>query len=190
VKEHLFSIVVAGLAAGSAGAVSVSAQALGNPAACAVVADDAQRLACYDAIFRGDASTPALAPIVIASTQPIPARPTGRAPAMMTIGCAAGMLHVSFSFAGQLLSETGDEAAISFQVQQTGSFVRSLPVSEDNTTIGFANARDADAFLETLEGGDSLVVRITPVRQRSVQVEFPLGPYEAQIAAMREACVA
>jgi hypothetical protein len=106
----------------------------------------------------------------------------------MTISCTGHVLGVSFSFAGQLLSETGDEAAISFQVQQTGSFVRSLPVSDDNTSIGFASARDADAFLETLEGGDSLVVRITPVRQRSVQVEFPLDPYEAPIAALRQAC--
>jgi type VI secretion system protein VasI len=159
-----------------------------DPRACAAVADNAQRLACYDAIFRVASPPTALAPIVIASTQPIPARPTGRAPAAMTISCADEVLGVSFSFAGQLLSETGDEAAISFQVQQTGSFVRSLPVSDDNTTIGFASASDADAFLETLEGGDSLVVRITPVRQRSVQVEFPLDPYEAAIASMRAAC--
>jgi hypothetical protein len=152
------------------------------------VPDNTQRLACYDAIFRGPASPAALAPIVVSSTQPIPARPNGRAPATMSISCSDNILGVSFSFAGQLLSETGDEAAISFQVQQTGSFVRSLPVSTDNTSIGFANAPDADAFLETLEGGDSLVVRITPVRQRSVQVEFALDAYEAQIAAMREAC--
>jgi hypothetical protein len=129
-----------------------------------------------------------LPPVVIQSNQPIPARPSGRAPAVMTIACGTGGLGVGFSFAGQLLSETSDEAAISFQVQQTGSQIRSLPVGPDNTTIAFANARDADAFLETLESGDNLVVRITPVRQRSIQVQFNLRGREAEIAAVREGC--
>lgn len=166
----------------------VAAQIAGSPAVCAVVADDAERLACYDAIFRGPAGAGAGTQVVIESTQLIPARPTGRKPATMTIACSGGVLGVSFAFAGQLLSETGDDAAISFQVQQTGNVVRNLPVSPDNTSIGFPGSRDSDAFLETLEAGDNVVVRITPVRQRSVQVQFRLAERQADIAAVRAAC--
>lgn len=156
-------------------------------AACAAVADDAERLACYDGVFRTPAA-PLENALILESTQLMPARPTGRKPATMTIACMADGLHVSFSFAGQLLSETGDEAAVSFQVQQTGNFVRSLPVSADNTAIGFATPSQADAFLETLEGGDNVIVRITPVRQRSAQVQFILRGREEEIGAIREAC--
>ena len=106
----------------------------------------------------------------------------------MTIACTEGVLGVSFTFAGQLLSETSDDAAISFQVQQTGSQVRSLPVGPGNTSIAFPSARDSDAFLETLEGGNNLVVRITPVRQRSIQVQFNLRGREDEITLMRERC--
>jgi hypothetical protein len=165
----------------------VHAQA--NPAACAAIAADSERLACYDAVFRAPAGDPAaLPPVVLSSTQPIPARPTGRKPATMTVACTAGELGVSFAFAGQLLSETSDDAAISFQVRQAGSRARSLPVSADNQSIAFPSSRDADAFLETLEGSDNLIVRITPVRQRSVQVQFNLRASEGEIQALREAC--
>jgi hypothetical protein len=158
-------------------------------ASCAAVADDAERLACYDSVFRRP-DAPADNTLTIDSNQPIPARPTGRKPATMTIACTDAGLRVSFSFAGQLLSETGNEAAISFQVQQMGSSVRSLPVSPDNTSIGFTSTRDSDTFLEMLEGGDNVIVRITPVRQRSVQVEFSVRGREDEIGAIREACAA
>lgn len=157
--------------------------------ACAAISADPERLACYDAIFRAPAGDPtALPAVVVELTQPIPARPTGRRAAAMTVSCGPSGIRVAFTFAGQLLSETSDEAAISFQVQQGGSQVRSLPVSPDNTTISFGTPRDADAFLETLEAGNNLVVRITPIRQRSIQVQFNLRDREAEILALREAC--
>lgn len=181
-------LAIAMLAAGVGFAPAVPAHAQQQTGAtCAAIADDAERLACYDSVFRRP-DAPAANVLTIESNQQIPARPTGRRPATMTIACLPEGLRVSFSFAGQLLSETGNEAAISFQVQQLGSLVRSLPVSPDNTSISFANSRDADAFLEMLEGGNNVIVRITPVRQRSVQVEFSLRGREDEIGAIRSAC--
>jgi len=168
-------------------ALPAFAQTVGDPLACSAIASGAERLACYDAIFRGPAGPPPGA-LVIESNQPIPARPTGRAPATMTIACTEEGITVDFAFAGQFLSETSDDAALSFQVQQSGNVVRNLPVSEDNMSIGFPAGMQSDSFLELIEGGRNLQVRITPVRQRSVQVIFDLLAHEAEIAAVREAC--
>jgi hypothetical protein len=168
-------------------ALPAAAQPAADPAGCAAIAGDAERLACYDAIFRVPAVPPADA-VIIESNQPIPARPTGRAPATMTIACTEQGVSVGFAFAGQLLSETSDDAALSFQVQQTGNVVRNLPVSADNTTIGFPAGAQSEAFLEMIEGGRNLQVRITPVRQRSLQVAFALQTHEAAIAALRDTC--
>ena len=177
----IFAIILASAVAPS------SAQDVADPAACAMIAGGAERLACYDAIFPPLAGASADA-VVLQSRQPIPARPTGRMPATMTVRCGEGGVEVSFVFANQLLSETSDDAAISFQVDQTGNRVRNLPVSADNVVIGFPAGRDSLDFLESIEGGRSLQVRITPVRQRSVQVLFELRASEAAIAALRESC--
>jgi hypothetical protein len=141
-------------------AVPASGQDAGTGEACAAIGGDAERLA----------------------------RPTGRVPAGMVIACAGGTLSVTFDFARQLLSATNDDAPITFQVDQGGNTVRNLPVSADNTSIGYSTTRESQAFLEGLEGGTSLKVRITPVRQRSLTVDFRLREHEAEIAALREAC--
>lgn len=155
---------------------------------CAVLADDVERLACYDEIFRAK-DDPVDAPQVrILSEQQIPARPVGRAPAEMVIDCRDTMLEVHFSFANQLLSNTGDDAPVTFQVDQGGNTVRNLPVNASNTAVGFDAPKDAAAFLDTLEGARNLKVRMTPVRQRSQTVDFRIAQYADDIGALRGLC--
>lgn len=179
----LLSLVLVGLLA-----VPATAQTAGSGEACVAIADDTERLACYDAVFRTSAQEGDVTPLRIESEQQIPARPNGRVPAGMVVACESGTLTVTFDFARQLLSATNDDAPITFQVDQGGNTVRNLPVSSDNTSIGYFATRDSEAFLDGLEGGTSLKVRITPVRQRSLTVDFRLREHEAAIAALREAC--
>jgi hypothetical protein len=155
---------------------------------CAAIGADAERLACYDAIFLVPDDGLGVADVRIESEQQIPARPNGRAPAEMVIACTQSGIAVRFSFANQLLSSTSDNAGVTLQVDLGGNIVRNLPVDADNTTLGFANARDATVFLETLEGAGSLRVRITPVRQRSLTVDFRLAELAEEIEAVRASC--
>lgn len=155
---------------------------------CSAVADDTERLACYDAIFQAPDAGLGVAEVRIASEQQIPARPNGRAPAEMVIACTDGGLAVSFSFANQLLSNTSDSAPLTFQVDLGGNTVRNLPVGVDNTSAGFASGRDAAAFLGTLEGARNLKVRVTPVRQRSLTVDFRLPEHAEAIGAALGTC--
>ena len=156
-------------------------------AQCVAIEDDAERLVCYDTIFR-DADTVVEGAVISKSERLIPARPTGRGPATMTIACEESEMTVSFAFAGQLVSNTGDIAPLTYQVDASGNVARTLRANEDNTALRFATTQDTEFFLDSLVGGRNLKVRMTPVRQRSLTVDFRLQPIAEAIAALRASC--
>lgn len=168
--------------------VGAPAHAQESGASCAPIQNDAERLACYDRIFRSGNPPQGGDAVTIESERLIPALPTGREPAEMTISCDAGVLTVQFRFAGQLVSVTGDIAPVTFQIDQGVTAVRTLSASADNTAVGFWSSGESTAFLSSLAGGTNLKVRMTPVRQRSLTVDFRLAEYGDAIAAVRDAC--
>lgn len=154
---------------------------------CAAIGDDTQRLACYDGVFRSGAELPA-GGLTFNSERTIPARPTGREPATFALACVTGQSQVSFRFAGQPVSATGDIAPITLQVDQGQTLVRTLNASADNTVLSFSNPRETAAFLDSLNGGTTLKVRVTPVGQRSFTVNFRLTEAIAEIKSLRDSC--
>lgn len=169
---------------GGAGAPVFAQQ---TPQICARIEDDAERLACYDAIFQavGDVAGES---ILLESEQLIPASPTGRAPVTMTLVCDAGQLRVTLRFAGNTVANTGAFAPVTFQVDSRGTVVRNLSADASNTELSFAAGSESDEFLDSLVGGTNLRVRMTPVRQRMVNVIFRLRERAGEIAALRQAC--
>ena len=165
--------------------VSATAQ---DAASCALIPADAQRLACYDALFGGAPATEREGAVVIASEQMIPARPSGRDQAQLTIACEAGQLQVLFGFAGQLVSITGNNGAITFQFDQNPPFVRNLPASQSNTELGYFTSTESRMFLGQFAGADTLRVRIQPVNSRSLAVDFRVAAAYPEIQAVSEAC--
>lgn len=157
-------------------------------ASCAPIVDDTERLACYDAAFRSSVPPPDGDAVIIESERLIPAQPTGRKPAEMTIACDGGTLTVQFAFAGQSVSATGDIAPVTFQVDQNATAVRTLNASPENTAVGFWTTEESLAFLNSLAGGTNLKVRMTPVRQRSLTVDFRLTEHRDAIDAVRNTC--
>ncbi|HEV7278498.1 MAG TPA: hypothetical protein VGN80_19640 [Devosiaceae bacterium] len=158
-------------------------------AACAGIGDDGERLACYDRVFRtAGGEAPASEAILLESERLIPAAPSGREPATLTIACEAGGPEVSFAFAGQLVSVTGDIAPLTMQVDQNATVVRTMSASADNRSLSFSSDRDTETFLDSLAGGSNLRVRVTPVRQRSLTVDYDIGDVLPAIAALRENC--
>jgi hypothetical protein len=170
-----------------AGLASVApALAQSTPEACAEIDADPDRLSCYDAIFRGN-EAPGEA-VVIESERLIPALPTGRGPATMNIACETAGVVASFAFAGQFVSNTGDIAPVTLQVDQNATAVRTLSADASNTSLRFAPGRESEAFLDGLAGGTNLRVRMTPVRQRSLTVDFRLPEHAEAITAVRAGC--
>ena len=181
VKRLVFVALAAGL-------LAAPAQGQETGESCAAVADDAARLACYDGVFRTDTPPAPAGGLSYESERMIPARPSGRAPATLTIACDAGQTRVSFGFAGQLMSATGDIAPLTLQVDQRQTQVRTMQSTDGNTRLTFANDRETRAFLDSLGGGRSLEVRVTPIGQRSLTVNFRIAEALAEIGALRESC--
>ena len=170
-------------------AAAAPSTAQDSGAGCAAIAADDQRLACYDSVFRAaGGSAPEIEPVVLESERLIPAAPSGRGLATLTIACAADGPVARFAFAGQPVSVTGDIAPMTMQVDQAATVVRTMAASEDNRSLIFSNARDTETFFDSLVGGTNLRVRVTPVRQRSLTVDFRLAPVLPEIISLRERC--
>lgn len=169
-------------------APSLPANAQTGVAACTVIEDDAGRLACYDGLFRDAQAAAEGLSAVLESEQLIPARPTGRAPATMTVACAEGELTVSFAFAGNTMSALGRDAGITLQYDLQAARSRTLAVNEDNTALVIDNTREAAQFLDGLAGATNLTARVTPVNSRSLSVRFRVDAFVPDVAHVRAAC--
>ncbi|MGB3339741.1 MAG: hypothetical protein WBA73_21370 [Devosia sp.] len=155
---------------------------------CAAIADDAERLACFDAAFAAPVASAANPVVVFESEQLIPARPNGRQPATITVSCDAGTLNVAFAFAGNTMSALGNDAGVTWQFDLQAARSRTLAVNEDNTAVVLDNNRDALAFIQSVEGATNLTVRVTPVSSRSLTVRYRLDQFAEQVAPIRAAC--
>lgn len=164
-----------------------TAHAQSGLAECVALAGDAERLACYDDLFRTEGGQAAVS-VVIQSEQLIPARPTGRAPATMTIACDGGVLSIAFGFAGNTMSALGNDAGLTLQSDLQAARSRTLPVNEANTAILLDNTRDATAFLDALLGTTNLTARVTPVNSRSLSVRFRVDAIMERVEPVRAAC--
>jgi len=157
-------------------------------AQCVAIAGEAERLACYDGLFRSAGPEAAALSVVLESEQLIPARPSGRAKASITVSCEANVLSIAFAFAGNTMSALGNEAGLTLQNDLQSARSRTLPVNAGNTAILLDNTRDAVAFLDSLVGVTNLTARVTPVNSRSLSVRFRVDSVPAAVEPVRAAC--
>lgn len=177
--------VLAGMILGALVALPAAAQPAHQ---CAAIPDDAERLGCYDAIFRTTDAAAGGQSVSFQSEQMIPARPSGRAPATMTVSCEAGNLIVAFAYAGNIISALGRDAGITLQVDLQAARSRTLPVNSTNTALLIDKTADSVGFLDTLVGATNLTTRVTPATSRSLSVRFNLEGVLEQIEPVRAAC--
>ena len=155
-------------------------------AQCTTIAADAERLACFDAVFAAPVAT--ADSVTFESEQLVPARPNGRQPATITVACEADVLSVAFGFAGNTMSALGNDAGITWQFDLQAARSRTLPVNATNTAIVLDNSRDALAFIQSVEGATNLTVRVTPVSSRSLTVRYRVDDFAGKVAPVRAAC--
>lgn len=168
--------------------VAAPATAQSPAAQCTTITDDAGRLACFDAAFAAAPLEAAANSVLFQSEQLIPARPTGRAPATITVSCDAGVLRVAFGFAGNTMSALGKDAGITWQFDLQAARSRTLPVNADNTAIMLDNTKDSLAFIDSVTGATILSVRVTPANSRSLNVRYRVDTFVDQVAPVRAAC--
>ena len=157
-----------------------------DAAHCAAITPDLDRLACYDALFQGALPVDGVNSVSLSSEQLIPARPSGRQPAVMSVMCAPSGLVVKFAFAGNAMSALGNDAGITLQLDLQAARSRTLRTADANTALVID--RDAAAFLDSLQGATNLTVRVTPVSSRSLSVRFRVENFDQAVAPVRAAC--
>ena len=168
--------------------LAVSGPALAQSGSqCAAIDEDAARLVCYDDLFRNDTAPSQSQSVVFESEQLIPARPSGRAPATITVSCEANGLQVAFGFAGNTLSSLGNDVGMTLQYDLTRRS-STLPVNASNTAVLIDSSRDALAFIDNLAGVTNLTVRVTPASARTLSVRFRVDSFAQQVAPVVAAC--
>lgn len=175
-------------AAGSPALAQSPERMLASASQCTAFVSDQERLACYDRIFNPDPDAEGALSVTLDSEQLIPARPTGRAPATITVSCEAGNLSVAFGFAGNTLSSLGRDVGLTLQYDLQRARSNTLPVSADNTEVLIDNSQDALGFLDGLAGATNLTARVTPANSRSLSVRFRVVDFDAQVAPVVAAC--
>lgn len=156
-------------------------------AQCAAIAEDGSRLACYDDVFRTDTAAAQSEAIIFESEQLIPARPSGRAPATISVSCEPNGLRIAFGFAGNLLSSLGNDVGMTLQYDLSRRS-STLPVNEDNTAVLIDNTRDALAFINNLAGVTNLTVRVTPASTRTLSVRFRVDDFADRASPVVSSC--
>lgn len=155
-------------------------------AACAALTSDADRLACYDGLFRPSAIPSSV--LVLQSEQTILARPSGRANATLSLSCSAGVPRLEFAFAGNPLSATGANIGISVQRDLRSSRALSLRPSADGTGGIMDQRADLETFVQSLQGVGALSLQTRTTDYRSLTVRFQIGPRASDLSAALAAC--
>ncbi len=167
-------------------ALTSVAHAQSDAGQCIDIANDQQRLSCYDQIFRPVTET--LGSVVLQSEQTIPSQPSGRDYARMIVACHAEGLVVRFSFAGNIMSLTGSNVGISFQRDLSRASAMSLPTNATNTELVLNGTPQVVQFLQSLQGANNLTARVTPANSRSLNVRFRVSDIAERVAPVVNAC--
>ena len=104
----------------------------------------------------------------------------------LSIRCAEGMMSVAFDFDGLAVSAQS-AAAVTWRVDDRPPGTMAMQRSSDSRSLGLTGA-SAIPFIETLFGGQTLVIQANPLSGSQMVAEFPIAGIEEAIVPLREAC--
>jgi type VI secretion system protein VasI len=105
----------------------------------------------------------------------------------LSIRCAEGTMSAAFDFDGLVVSAQA-AAAVNWRVDDRAPGVTAMQRSSDNRSLGFSGDA-AISFIESLFGGNTLVIQANPLSGSQMVAEFPIAGIEEAIVPLREACV-
>lgn len=183
--------------------------AAADPAACARIAEDAARLACYDAAFPPRAAQPAsgsrsqwqstaaasLLPghsnrvVARESTDDIRCRWINPRPVKLVIQCKDNVTSVAFETGCYMTSsQYRSYGHVTYQLDDQPPRVADMVAGTDSRSLGFWSGDAAIPFLRELVGKARLAVKMTPYAEDPVSASFDLGGMAEAIAPVREEC--
>jgi type VI secretion system protein VasI len=104
----------------------------------------------------------------------------------LSLRCAEGTTSVAFDFDGLVVSAQA-AAAVNWRVDSRQPRTTAMQRSSDNRSLGLSGD-EAISFIETLFGGQTLVIQANPLSGSQMVAEFPIAGIEEAIVPLREAC--
>ena len=104
----------------------------------------------------------------------------------LSIRCAEGTMSFGIDFDGLVVSAQA-AAAVTWRVDDRSPGTMAMQRSSDSRTLGLSGA-SAIPFIETLFGGQTLVIQANPLSGSQMVAEFPIAGIEEAIVPLREAC--
>jgi len=181
-----------------------------SPTACAALKKDADRLECFDLIFKKSVVQ-----------NPVPTGSTGKWVVRVEkskiddtenafvwlnakedrknrygqegydsihINCRENTTDIYFHFAGDFMSSTTGGGKITYRIDKTKAKKKNFRQSNNNKALGLWSGGKAIPFIKAMFGKNTLLVRATPYNQSAVTVEFDIRGLDNAINPLRKAC--
>lgn len=200
-NRYLFSVAVTLFAC-------VGAYAQDSAEQCAAIDDGAERLICYDLLFRVDREievSPAKSNwevrtetsriddstnvfLTVQSSDTFLDRFGGAGRGYMLVRCMENTTTVYFSMGDHHLADLQGYGEVTYRIDSAPAQSRRFRESTDNRALGLWNGGSSIPFIRELFGAQNLLVQITPYGESAITVDFPIAGLEEAIIPLREAC--
>jgi type VI secretion system protein VasI len=172
--------------------------------------DAAERLLCYDAIFREKTTSEKPAAqtntkwqlsttkskiddsesrtLSIESDDDFAAKYRGREKATLILRCHEHATSLYFIIGEHFLAEIQGYGEITYRVDEKKAVKKSFNVSTDNHALGLWSGGTAIPFVKQMLGGKKLVIRVTPYNESAVTATFDINGIDDVVKPVREGC--
>lgn len=186
--------------------VAEPARAEDDPLACATIADDTARLACYDRIYRSTVSGIASTGqwhvskevskiddsvnvfMHVSAKETVKDRFGAADYPTLWIVCRENSTDIYINFAGNFMADSGGYGRVISRVDKEKAVTKSWRESTDNSALGLWGGGSAIPFAKSLFGHDTLLIQATPFNDNALTIEFPITGLDEAIKPLREAC--
>jgi type VI secretion system protein VasI len=190
-------------------AIAISARtsfAEDDPKACAAVQGDAQRLECYDLIFRKSSTTRESTNewvvteevskiddsrnvfLTLQSIEPIANQYGTPVRLELNITCRERKTDLYIFFGGYFMSSTLGGGVVTYRIDDRPAQKKPFAESNDHKALGLWSASEAIPFIKQMFAASKLLIRAVPYSQNAVTAEFRIAGLQEAIAPLAQAC--
>ncbi|MCB2130321.1 MAG: hypothetical protein KDE03_14935 [Rhodobacteraceae bacterium] len=176
--------------------------------ACRSVADDRERLACYDlengvslveqdkgehgkwekSVEISQLTDDKNVFLVLVSENDISARFGSPGPATIMLRCSENTTAAFFLFNGHFMSDIQGYGRVEYRIDDKKMRTVNTSASTDHEALGLWSGAKAIPFIKELLEGSQLVVRATPHSESAVTATFDIRGIDNAVEELRETC--
>lgn len=180
---------------------------------CAKNDNDAERLSCYDNIFRIEQKSTETEPqvdvekkgwyvwksqskiddsvsdlMMLLSDNIVNERAGKMGYGTIGIKCHQKTTTITFSAGELFLVDDDDYGRVTYRLDKEKAKTKRMDVTTDNKALGLWSNSETIPFIKEMFGHDKMIVQITPYQETPATMEFTIKGLEEAIKPLRKAC--